>query len=308
MSPSRIQSSLRQIEPFQIALIAVAFWTLAVVALTSLRNMHLGGMPQVEEVVARVTMICCVLLFVLVGARCVTACRKSGSFAPIRRTLGGTPGMLLFAAVASYLAIGASVLGAEAIREPDTAAHLTYYVLYFGVFVAAAVGGRAMLERNGAERFLRGVLVVLIVGCAVILASPLLRDLGILRHYRIPFRLTGAFIDPNDASLVPCMTVALAAVFLTNRRPHALGWLGLAAGVAASLATASRTALAVLGTLAVVFLLTNIRISRTSGRVSLSDQPRGDGLGAHRIDRDCNTGQRCGFVRRPFGMVGIAIH
>ena len=273
MSPSRIQSFLRRNEPSQIALIAVAFWTLAVVALTSLRNMHLGGMPQVEVVVARVTMICCVLLFVLVGARCVTACRKSGSFAPIRRTLGGTPGMLLFAAVASYLAIGASVLGAEAIREPDTAAHLTYYVLYFGVLVAAAVGGRAMLERNGAERFLRGVLVVLIVGCAVILASPLLRDLGILRHYRIPFRLTGAFIDPNDASLVPCMTVALAAVFLTNRRPHALGWLGLAAGVAASLATASRTALAVLGALAVVFLLTNIRISRTSGRVSLVTSP-----------------------------------
>ncbi len=273
MSRVRIQSFLRRIEPFQIALIAVAFWTLAIVALTSLRNLHLGGMPQVEVFVTRTTMVCCVLLLGLVGAGCVMAWRQSDSLAPFRRTLGGTAGMLLFAAVASYLAIGASVLGAEAIREPDTAGHLMYYVLHFGVLVATAVGGRAMLERSGAARLLQGVLVVLIASCAVILASPVLRDLGILRPYRIPFRLTGAFIDPNDASLVPCMTVALAAALLTNGGSRALGWLGLTAGVAASLATASRTALVVLGALAVVFLLTNIRLSRASGRVSLVNSP-----------------------------------
>ena len=63
------------------------------------------------------------------------------------------------------------------------------------------------------------------------------------------------------------MTVALAVAFLTNGGPRALGWLGLAAGVAASLATASRTALVVLGALAVVFLLTNVRIPGTFVRV-----------------------------------------
>ena len=257
----------RRSEPLQTTLIVAVFWTLAVIALTNLRYLHLWGMPQVEVVVAQVTMVCCVLLFGLVGARCVTAYRKSGSLAPIRRTLGGTPGMLLFTAVASYLAIGASVLGVEAIREPDMAAYLRYHVLLLGVLAAAVVGGRAMLERTGAERLLQGVLVVLIVSCAVILASPVLRDLGILRPYRIPFRLTGAFIDPNDASLAACMTVALAVAFLTNGGPRALGWLGLAAGVAASLATASRTALVALGALAVVFLLTNVRIPGTFVRV-----------------------------------------
>ena len=260
-------SLLRRSESLQTTLIVAAFWTLAVIALTNLRDLHLWGMPQVEMVVAQVTMVCCVLLFGLVGARCVTAYRKSGSFVPIRRTLGGTPGMLLFTAVASYLAIGASVLGVEAIREPDTAGLLKYHVLLLGVLAAAVVGGRAMLERTGAERLLQGVLVVLIVSCAVILASPVLRDLGILRPYRIPFRLTGAFLDPNEASLVSCMTVALAVAFLTNGGRRALGWLGLAAGVAASLATASRTALVVLGALAVVFLLTNVRIPGTFVRV-----------------------------------------
>ena len=259
-------SLLRRSEPLRTALIAAAFWTLAVIALTNPRDLHLG-LPQVEGVVARLTMVCCVLLLGLVGARCATAWRKSDSFVPVRMTLGGTPGVLLLGAVASYLAIGASVLGVEAIREPDTAGLLKYHVLLLGVLAAAVVGGRAMLERTGAERLLQGVLVMLIVSCAVILASPVLRDLGILRSYRIPFRLTGAFLDPNDASLAACTTVALAMALLTNGGPRALGWLGLAAGVAASLATASRTALVALGALAVVFLLTNVRIPGTFVRV-----------------------------------------
>ncbi len=203
----------------------------------------MGGLPQVEVVVARATMAYCVLLLGLVGARCVMAWRKSSTIAPVWNTLGGTPGMLLFGAVASYLAIGASVLGVEAIREPDTAGFLRYHVLLLGVLAAAAAGGRAVLEEIGAERLLRGVLVILIAGCAIILASPVLRDLGILPPYRLPFRLTGAFDEPNNAGLAACMTAALAAAFLTNGGPRALGWLGLAA--AASLATASRTALVV---------------------------------------------------------------
>ena len=252
-------SRMRRTAPLRTALIAAAFWALAAIALTNLRNLHLGGLPQVEGVVARLTMVGCVLLFGLVGARCATAWTKSGSFVPVRTTLGGTPGMLLFGAVASYLAIGVAVLGAEAIREPDTAGLLKYHVLLLGVLVAAAAGGRAVLERTGAERLLKGVLFLLIANCAVILASSALRDLGILRPYRIPFRLTGAFEDPNDAGLPACMTVALAAAFLTNGGPRTLGWLGLAAGAVASLATASRTALAVVGALMVVFLLINVR-------------------------------------------------
>ena len=246
-------------ESLRITLIAVAFWTLAVIALTSLRYLHLWGMPQVEVVTAWATMACCVLLLGLVGARGVSAGRKSGSLAPIRRTLGGTPGMLLFGAVASYLAIGAAVLGLEAIREPDTLGLLKYHVLLLGVLAAAAVGGRAALERTGVDRLLRGVLIVLIAGCAIILASPFLRDLGILPPYRVPFRLTGAFDEPNDAGLAACITVALAAAFLTNGGPRTLGWIGLAAGIAAGLGTASRTAFIVLGALAVVFLLLNVR-------------------------------------------------
>ena len=252
-------SLLRRTEALQATLVAVAFWTLAVIALTNLRYVYLGRMPQVEVVIARATMVCCVLLLGLVGARRLLAWRKSGPLVSLRGALGGTPGMLLFATVASYLAIGAAVLGVEAISQPEMAGDLKYRVLQFGVLVAVAVGGRAALERTGTDRLLQGVLVVLISSCAIILASPVLHDLDILSPYRIPFRLTGAFVNPNDASLTTCMTVALAVALLTNGGPRTLGWLGLAAGVAASLATASRTALVVLGAMAVVFLLINVR-------------------------------------------------
>ena len=260
MIPFRHPASLmRRTAPLQTALIAAAFWTLAVIALTELRYIHLGGLPQVLTIIARAAMLCCILLFGLVGAQCVMAWRKSGSLGPIRRMLGGPPGMLLFAAVASYLAIGASVLDAEAIQEPDTAGLLKYHILLLGVLAAAVVGGRAVLERTGADRLLKGMLAVLIASCAVILASPILRDLGILRPYWIPFRLTGTFDEPNSAGFVACMTVALAAGSLTNGGPRVLGLLGLVAGVAASLATASRTVLVVLGALAIVFLSINAR-------------------------------------------------
>ena len=259
---------LRRSEALQTAPIKVAFWTLAVIALTSLRDLHLWGMPQVEVVIARATMACMVILVGLVGTRCLFAWRKSGSRVSVLSTVGGMPGVLLLGAVASYLAIGFAVMD-EADWRPGTAESLRFAVLSFGVLVAAVVGGRAVLERVGADRLLQGVLVVLILSCAIILASPVLRDLGILPPYRIPFRLTGAFTEPNNAGLIGSMTVGLAAAFLTNGGPRTLGWLGLAAGVAASLGSASRTALVILGAMAVVFLLINVsgKLINVSGKL-----------------------------------------
>ena len=238
----------------QTALIAVPFWALAVMALINARFLHFGGVLEVEVLVARATMVVVVMLLAVVGTRSVIAWRESGSLAPIRRTLGETPGMLLFLAVALYFVIGVLVLGVDGLGKPGTVESLIYQLLHFGVLVAAVVGGCAVWERVGAERVLKGVLVVLISSCAIILASPVLRDLGIVQPYRLPFRLTGAFVDPNDASLAACTTVALAAAWLTNGRARVVGWVGLIAGISASLATASRTALVVLGALAVVFV------------------------------------------------------
>ena len=255
---SRIESFLHRSDPIRIALTAIAFWTLAALVLTNVRGLYLWGLPQVEVLAARATMASCAVLLGLFGIWCVSARLQSGSLAPIRRTLGGTPGLLLFASVASYLSIGAAVLDVDDM-EPDKAGNMRYYVLQFGVLIAAAIGSRALLERTGAQRLLQGLLVVLTVSCAIILASPVLRDLGVLAPYRLPFRLNGAFVNPNEAGLPACITVALAATLLTHGGSRKLGWLGLVVGVAASLATASRTALVVLGALLVVFVGINFR-------------------------------------------------
>ena len=243
----------------QTTLITVPFWTLAVIALTNLGHAHLGGGAQVEVVIARATMTCCVLLLGLVGVRRLIAWRKSGSLVSLRVALDGMPGMLLFAAVASYLAIGAAVLGVEAISQPETAESLKYRVLQFGVLVAAAVGARAVLERTGAERLLKWTLVTLTASCVVVLASPWLRAIGVLPEYRLPHRLTGAFVSANDAGFIACMTVALALAFQANGRQRPLGHLALVLGCVAGLATFSYTAAIVLGVMLILFLLLNVR-------------------------------------------------
>ena len=259
MLRSYIDSLLRRTGPLQGVLIAVAFWALAAIALFNLRGLDLWGMPGVQFMGAWATILCCLIVVSLVGIRYSGFWREPVWSVSLWRRLIGTPGLLLFAAVASYLAIGAVVLIMEGNWQPDTAGQLKYRVLHFGVLVAAALGGRAVLERTGSDRLLRGVLVILIASCAVILASPVLRELGILPLYQIPFRLTGAFTDPNDAGLVACMTVALALAFLTNGGSRRLGYPGLALGAAATLATASRTSFLVLVVILVLFVLLNLR-------------------------------------------------
>ena len=259
---SYVDSLLRRTGPLQGVLITVAFWALAALALLNLRELHLWGMPGVQFMGAWTTILCCLIVVSLVGIRYSGSRREPVWSVSLWRQSIGTPGLLLFAAVASYLATGATVLLIEGSWQPDTAGALKYRVLHFGVLVAAALGGRAVLERTGADRLLGGVLVILIASCAVILASPVLRELGILPFYRIHFRLTGAFANPNDAGLVTGMTVALALAFLTNGGPRKLGYPGLAMGTAATLATASRTGFLVLVAILVLFVLLNLRDKR----------------------------------------------
>ncbi len=262
MLSSYVDPLLRRTGPLQGVLIAVAFWALAALALLNLRELHLRGMPGVQFMGAWATMLGCLIVVSLVGLRYAGSRREPVWSVSLWRQLIGTPGLLLFAAVASYLAIGVTVLLIEGSWQPDTAEGLKYRVLHFGVLVAAALGGRAVLERTGADRLLGGVLVILIASCAVILASPILRELGILLPYRIPFRLTGAFANPNDAGLVTCMTVALALAFLTNGGSRRLGYAGLAIGTAATLATAARTGFLVLVAILALFALLNLRDKR----------------------------------------------
>ncbi len=224
-------------------LITLAFWMLAVMMLLNVRGLHLWGSPVIMSYA--VALACCLCLVVLVGARWWLA--------------GGTSGVLLLAAVASYLVIGGTVAVADGSDAGKDLLRQTFFLL---VIVASLLGGRSVLERVGTEALLKGMLVVLTASCLVVLASPILSGLGVLPGYRLPFRLTGTFTDPNDAGFIGCMTAALAMALLGGVRRRVPAYLGLTAGCGAVLGSFSVSAVFVLGVLFAFFLLFNGRERR----------------------------------------------
>ncbi len=227
----------RRLEFASVPCIAFSFWALAVLVHIKLQ----GGVT--EPLVLGGMLLCCLLLLGFVSLRWW-------------RSLG-RPGLLLLASIASYLLIasGASLaadselLGEDVLRQ----------VFFFLVTLAAMLGGRCLLERIGVETLLKWTLVVLVASCAVVLASPLLHDIGALPEYWPPYRMTGTFSDPNDAGFIACMTVALALAFQANGRQRPLGCLALVLGCAAGFASLSYTAAIVLGVMLTLFLLLNVR-------------------------------------------------
>ncbi len=169
----------------------------------------------------------------------------------------GTPGILVLATMASYLVIGTAVLLFTDITllQPRDVLRQAFFLL---VTLAAILGGRALLERIGIEMLLQRMLAILMASCAVVLASPLLRDLGVLPPYRVA-RATGTFTDPNDAGFIACMTAVLALVLLYRGQPRRLAYAALVLGYAAAFASVSFTALVVLEVLLTLSLLVNMR-------------------------------------------------
>ena len=236
---SLIHPLWQRLEFLAVPCIAGSFWALAALVQVKLQ----GGV--VEPLVLGAMLVGCLLLLGFVSLR------------RWRWQSLGTPGLLLLAAIASYLGIATVVsLATDAELLTRDLARQGFFLL---VTVAALLGGRWMLERIGAEALLKGLLAILAAGCVVILASPFLREIGVLPEYRLPYRLTGAFTDPNDAGFIACMTVALALAFQANGRQRSLGCLALFLGCAAGIASFSNTASIVLSAILTLFLLGNVR-------------------------------------------------
>ncbi len=227
----------RRLEFASVACVSLSFWALAVLVHVKLQ----GGV--LEAVVLGAMLLCCLLLLGFVSLR--------------RWRSMGTPGLLLLASIASYLFISSMVSLANG--SELLARDLTRLGFFLVVTLAAILGGRWLLDRIGVEATLKWTLALMTASCAIVLASPLLRDIGVLPEYRLPYRLTGVFSDPNDAGFIACATVALALAFQFNGRQRFLGFPALVLGCAAGLATFSYTAAAVLVVILVFFLLLNVR-------------------------------------------------
>ena len=192
----------RRIEFASVPCIAVSFWALAVLV-----HIKLQG-SVIKPLVLGALLLCCLLLLGFVNLRWWKSL--------------GTPGWFLLASIASYLFISSGTsLATDAELSTKDVARQGFFFL---VTLAAILGGRWLLERIGAERLLKWTLVILMASCAVVLASPWLRDMGVLPEYRHPYRMTGTFTDPNDAGFIACMTAVLALAFQSNGRQR-LPWV-----------------------------------------------------------------------------------
>ena len=219
------------------ACVAFSFW-----ALTVLTQVKVQVEPVKTLVIVGVFM-CSMLLLGFVNAR-------------LWRSIG-TPALLLVAAIVSYVVIGSAVsLATDAELHARDLAREAYFLI---ITLAAILGGRWMLERIGADALLKWMLVALMASCVVVVATPLLRDIGVLPEYRIPLRLTGTFSDPNDAGFIAAMTVALALAFLHSRRQRPLAYAALVVGYAAAFLTISNTTIGAVGVILTLYILLNAR-------------------------------------------------
>ncbi len=227
----------RRLEFASAPCIALSFWALAVLVHVKLQ----GGV--IKPLVLGAVLLCCLLLLGFVNLRWWKFL--------------GTPGLFLLASIATYLFISSGVsLATDAELSTKDVLRQAFFFL---VTLAAILGGRWLLERIGAERLLKWTLVILMASCAVVLASPWLRDMGVLPEYRHPYRMTGTFTDPNDAGFIACMTAVLALAFRSNGQQRPLACLALVLGCAAGLASFSFTVILVLGGMLILFLLLNVR-------------------------------------------------
>ncbi len=205
-------------------------------------------MPAVRWVGYGAMLVCCLLLL--------------GRAEPRWWQKPGTPSVLICATIAAYLVIGTGaffVTDAEW-RPTVVARDILRQVFFFLVLLAALCGGRALLARIGVEPLLKGVLAILIASSVVVLATPLLRHWDVLLTFRLPFRLDGAFTDPNEAGFIGCVTVALALVLAAYAKQGKLSsYVGLAVGTAAALASLSRTAILVVCGILILLPLSNGR-------------------------------------------------
>ena len=217
-------------------IIGAAFWALAAICLFNLNDV--GRMWIGVEEALSVPMLLCSLVALL------------GLFRVRFLEAVGGLGVLFLAALASYVGIGilVSIFTATDFRT-GAWDYLTRYLSSILLVLAAAVGGRIVLQRAGTERALQGVLGLLTASCGLTLASPWLMTVFQNPPEDGTFRNFGVFANPNEAGFVACLAVVLALSFIRTGRLAVLGYGSLLVAAAALVGTYSRTALVALAIL-----------------------------------------------------------
>ena len=186
----------------------------------------------------------------------------------------GPSGVLILSCLVSYAGIGivVSILNGTDLRPHSEWWYLVRHAKSAVVILAAAVGGLVLCRRIGRERVLLGLLLVMTVSCALILASPWLANFLQFLPPDAAYRFHGWFTDPNEAGLMACLTVCTALAVVGSGRSRVLAMGALLVAVAAGISTYSRTAWLTLILVSLGSLLaasTSVRPKRTVGAVAV---------------------------------------
>lgn len=238
-------------------LVGPGFWTLSVLCLLNpngLLRMSTGE----ERAVSEAMLICCLLAL-------------AGLLRVGPREALGTSGALILSCLVSYAGIGIVVSILDDADPREAWFYLVRHLKSVLVILAAAVGGRVLWRRDGGERVVLGLLLVMTASCTLILASPWLVNVLSFPPRDGAYRFFGSFADPNEAGLLACLTVvtALTQIGCGRFRVFALGALLVA--VAALVGSFSRTALLVLPVVLLGSLLAcrGVRRKRVAGGIAI---------------------------------------
>lgn len=227
----------------------VGFWSSAIITLTNINQLlHLTIGTGWFGLLGLAT--CCVFLCLVVRI-------------PLGQAVG-LPGLLIVAALLSYLFLGLSVSFVTSPTwfwyavDPVFPLRISLAAL---IVVATAFGASATLYRVGVERLLKGILAILAVTCTLILMTPLLAE-----YLYIPpphlmdvrwvarRRFIGPFVNPNMAGTACCYAVVLALFFLASSRHRTFAGIVLILGTVAGILTFSRLTILTLLIIFIFFL------------------------------------------------------
>lgn len=179
----------------------------------------------------------------------------------------GSTGRILIIFCISFLFVGTVVpiFYGVTINDYLVLRQVYYFLILVGVLIAA----RYALESIGIHLLLKRLLYILLVSCSIIIATPILRQVGLLPEFRFS-RATGVFSDPNDAGLVATITVTISGCLIYGGHYLRFSYLCLLLGIIAAVLTFSITSALVLGTLMVLgFVVTITRLGQPNSRQQL---------------------------------------
>ena len=168
---------------------------------------------------------------------------------PVRKSLG-VPGVLFLCAMFSYLSIGIAV-NQWTTTDPFPLVAFLRQAVYFMVVVATAAATPMIARRTGVPRLLQWILVVLTVGCISIIMTPWFVTSFHLNYFGM--RNFGFYMQANHAGRFAAMTAWLAFALILCNGNRKLACFALAVAVSAVVASASRSAIVVLGVSTVLF-------------------------------------------------------